>query len=162
MKNILYISLLLIISCTTHSEVVVKEIKDPIIPKLLMLSELVDLNNLQQNINKNLWVKIYKLPNTESNDCFPESHGICEYIYYMATAQLDDSPIINAYYLGVLGEIIEYKWVYTSVNDKAIINIVTNKYSKEALKYNKELKNITTNYSIIAFPNSLKVNEIEP
>ena len=74
------------------------------------------------------FVKVYKLPNTVSNNCFPESHGICNYKYYMATSQLDDSPIINVYYLGVLGEIIDYKWEHTSSIDKAVKNIITNKY----------------------------------
>lgn len=162
MKIITFIILLLAISCTTNSQVVVKYIKDPILPELLMLSELQDLNELQQNIDKNLWVKVYKLPNTGKNECFPESHGICEYKYYIATSQLDDSPIVKAYYLGVLGEIIEYKWKYTSINDKAIINIITNKYSNEALAYNKALKNITTKYRIIATPNSLELTKIKP
>ena len=160
MKNILFVVLLLTISCTTNSQEVVREIKGPVFPKLLMLSELQDLNKLQLNIDKNLWVKVYKLPNTEENDCFPESHGICEYKYYIATSQLDDSPTVKAYYLGVLGEIIEYKWEYTSVNDKAIINIVANKYSSEALNYNKLLKNSITKYSIIATANNLELNKI--
>ncbi len=128
--------------------------------ELLIFSELNDLNKLQSNIEKNLWVKVYKLPDTEINTCFPESHGICSYKYYLATSQLDDSPIINAYYLGSLGEIIEYKWNQTNSIDKAIINIRVNKYSKEALNYNKSLVNVTINYQIIATPNDLVITSI--
>ena len=128
--------------------------------ELLIFSELKDLNKLQPNIEKNLWVKVYKLPNKETNNCFPESHGVCSYKYYLATSQLDDSPIINAYYLGALGEIIEYKWRKTNTIDEAVISIKTNKYSKEALNYNKSLVNIIINYQIIATPNNLVITKI--
>lgn len=159
MKKHIFFILLLTISCSSNSQVIVKKIDDPILAELLIFSELKDLNKLQPNIEKNLWVKVYKLPNTENNKCFPESHGICSYKYYLATSQLDDSPITNAYYLGVLGEIFEYKWNYTEAIDKAIINIETNKYSKEALNYNKSLVNIITSYQIIATPNNLVVTK---
>ncbi len=160
MKKLIYTILLLSISCSSSSNILVQKIQDPVLAELLIFSELKDLNNLQPNIEKNLWVKVYKLPNTKPNKCFPESHGICSYKYYLATSQLDDSPTINAYYLGVLGEIIEYKWNQTSSIDKAIINIKTNKYSKEALTYNKSLVNVTINYQIIATPNSLVITKI--
>jgi len=96
MKKYIYFILLLTISCSSSSQVIVKKINDPMLAELLIFSELKDLNKLQSNIEKNLWLKLYKLPNTENNQCFPESHGICSYKYYLATSQLDDSPVINA------------------------------------------------------------------
>lgn len=159
MKKLTFVFLLLIISCTSNSQGLVKKINDPALAELLALSELKDLNKLQLNIEKNLWIKVYKLPNTESNKCFPESHGICNYKYYIVTSQLDDSPIINVYYLGTFGEIIDYQWRHTSSIDEAVINIITNKYSKEALIYNKSLRNIVTNYKIVATPDNLVVTE---
>jgi len=160
MKKLIFSILLLSISCSSNSNILVKKIKDPMLAQLLIFSELKDLNKLQPNIEKKLWVKVYKLPNTEPNNCFPESHGICNYKYYLATSQLDDSPIINAYDLGILGEIVEYKWKKTNTIDKVVINIKANKYSKEALNYNKSLINITINYQIIATPNNLVLTKI--
>lgn len=152
---------MLVISSPSISQVLVKKINNPMLAELLILSELKDLNKLQPDTEKKLWVKIYKLPNTKNNKCFPESHGICDYKYYLATSQLDDSPITNVYYLGVLGEIIEYTWKYTDSIDKAIINITTNKYSKDALRYNKSLDNKATNYQIILTPNTLELTEMK-
>ena len=160
MKKLLYSILLLSISCSSNSDILVKKIKDPTLAELLIYSNLKDLNKLQPNIEKNLWVKVYKLPNTEFNKCFPESHGICSYKYYIATSQLDDSPIINAYYLGSLGEVIDYKWNKSKTIDKAVINIKASKYSKEALNYNKSLVNVIVNYKIIATPNNLTITKI--
>lgn len=160
MKKLIYSILLLSISCSSSSNILIEKIKSPMLAELLIFSELKDLNKIQPNIEKNLWVKVYKLPNTETNNCFPESHGICNYKYYLATSQLDDSPIISAYYLGELGEIIEYKWSQTNTIDEAVINIKTNKYSKEALNYNKSLVNVTINYQIIATPNNLVITKI--
>jgi len=161
MKKFIFSFLLFTISCSTQSQVAVKKIDNQEIVQLLIFSEQQDLNKLQLGFEKNLWVKLYKLPNTTDNKCFPESHGICNYIYYIATSQLDDSPIINAYNLGVLGEIVEIKWINTKDIDKAIINIKTNKYSKEALNYNKRLKNRITNYKVIVTPNDLVVTQIK-
>jgi len=161
MKKFIFSFLLLTISCSTQSQVTVKKIDDREIVQLLIFSEQQDLNKLQLAFEKNLWLKLYKLPNTADNKCFPESHGICNYNYYIATSQLDDSPIINAYNVGVLGEIVEIKWVNTKDIEKAILNIKTNKFSKEALKYNKLLKNKVTNYKVVVTPNDLVVTNIK-
>ncbi len=155
MNKYIFTILLLIVSCSTQSQIVIKKIDNKELVELLIFGELHDLNKLQSDIEKQLWVKLYKLPNSEDNKCFPESHGVCNYKYYIATSQLDDSPTINAYNLGTLGEIIEIHWEKSLETDKAIINIKSNKYSKEALSYNKDLKNIITNYKAIITPTTL-------
>ncbi len=129
---------------------------------ILASSNLTILNTLQKNIEKNLLVKVYEVPSTQENKCFPESHGICKYKYYLATSQLDDSPILNAYYLGEFGGIVEFKWKKTNEVDTAIIYIRVNKFSQTALKYNKSLINIEKTYKIIVKPNEviLESNEM--
>ena len=160
MKNLIFICLFLVISCDSNSQENITRISDSSVVKLMMLGEVLDLNKLQENIEKNLWLKIYKVPNTSDNECFPESHGICDYKYYLATSQLDDSPILNAYYLGVIGEIIEYEWQETQNIDTAIIKISANKYSKEALAYNKSLQNRKITYQITATPDNVEFMKV--
>jgi len=159
-KFIVLIVLFFISSCVTNGQEKVKSLDDPLLIDILALGEVADLNALQKNIEKNLSVKVYKIPSKEENYCFPESHGICMYKYYLATSQIDDSPIVNAYYLGVLGEIVEYKWESTELIDTAIIIISTNKYSKEALSYNKALNNVEVKYRLIAKPNKIEFLKI--
>lgn len=144
-------------SCASYSDEQVVKINEPLLVKILALSEVMDLNQLQKDVEKNLLVKVYKLPGSEENDCFPELHGICKYKYYLATSQLDDSPIINAYYLGELGEITAYTWAATNEIDTATINIRASKYTREALDYNRSLKNVETSYKLIAKPDQIQL-----
>lgn len=149
------------VSCDSNANNVVRKITDKNIIELLVFGESVNLNNKQTDIEKGLWVRLYKVPNTEPNECFAESHGICSYKYYLATSQLDDSPIINAYYLGLFGEIIEYTWQDIKLIDTAKINIIVNKYSEKALKYNKTLKNKITVYEITVMPEGVSIIKVK-
>ena len=161
MKTIFYFLLFLMVSCVSSSDEEATKLKDKNIIELLIFGEPIDLNKIQIEKEKGLWLKLYKVPNTEHNDCFPESHGICNYKYYLATSQLDDSPIINAYYLGVLGEVVDYSWQDLALTDVAKINITANKYSKNALSYNKKLKNQVTVYEITVTPDNISIVKLE-
>lgn len=160
MRCFTLLALLAICSCATNAEERVEIINDPLLVSIMALSEVTDLNTLQNNIEKNLWVRVYRLPGSQENNCFPESHGICRYKYYISTSQLDDSPDINAYFIGELGEVDEYTWLSTAEVDTAIINIAVNKYTAEALSYNKSLQNIRTNYRLVLKPGSIKFTKL--
>ena len=155
MKLISICSVLFLYACSANSEPIIKKINDPVVVKIMASSVLVELNKLQEKIEKNLIVRVYKLAGSEENNCFPESHGICKYKYYIATSQIDENPIVNAYFLGELGEIIKYSWESTNQIDTAIINIKVNKYTKNALNYNKSLINVEKKYKLIADPNKI-------
>lgn len=157
MKRIVLFYMLLIYSCISHSDQRVVSIDQPLLVEILALSEVTDLNQLQTNIEKNLWVKIYRLPGSQNNDCFPESHGVCKYRYYLASSQLDDSPVLKAYFIGELGEITHYEWLPADRIDTAIINITANKYTREALAYNRALKNTQSHYKLIVTSNAVKL-----
>ncbi len=161
MKALVLIILLFVSSCAINGQEKVKILNNSLLVDILTLGEVTDLNALQENIEKNLSVKIYKVPDKEGNQCFPESHGICQYRYYLATSQIDESPIVGAYYLGVLGEIVEYQWESTELIDTAIIIIKANKYSKEALNYNKALTNEEVKYRLVAKPDKIEFTEID-
>ena len=155
----LFLSLLFLVSCSTHSEEKIEKLDNPLLVKILAFGELTDLNQLQKDVDKELWVKIYKVPSTKKNDCFPESHGICEYEYYLVTSQFDENPTINAYFLGIFGEFTDYKWESATSTDKAIININVSNYSNAALKYNKTLKKMERKYQLVALPNKIVFGE---
>ncbi len=157
MKLILICSILLLYSCSANSEPIIKKINDPFVVKIMASSEIIELNQLQRKIEKNLIVRVYKLSGSEENSCFPESHGICKYKYYIATSQIDENPIVNAYFIGELGEIIQYRWEKTNQIDTAIIDITVNKYTKNALNYNKSLISIEKKYKLIVKPNKIRL-----
>jgi len=161
MKIIIFVCLSVLYSCASYSDQQAVRIKNPLLANILALSEVTDLNKLQADIEKNLWVKIYKVPGSQDNDCFPESHGVCKYKYYLATSQLDDSPVVNSYYLGELGEITGYTWIPTDEIDTAIIKFTANEYTKEAIGYNSKLKNIVTRYKLVAKSDTLHLTKIK-
>ena len=140
----------------------IEKIEAPLLVNLLVFGEVEDLNKISNGVEKNLWVKLYKVPNRADNNCFPESHGICTYDYYLATSQLDDSPIFNAYSLGTYGELLEPQWQKANTGEeKAIINFKVNQYSQLALQYNKKLKNKESIYQLVATPTKISFSEIK-
>lgn len=159
MMKYFFLSLLLLISCSTHSEEKVEKLDNPLLVKIMAFGEMTDLNQLQESVDKKLWVKVFKVPSTKQNNCFPESHGVCEYEYYLLTSQFDESPIINAYSLGTYGELTDYEWEPVVSRDKAVINIKVSKYSMTALKYNSALKNKEKQYQLVALPNEIVFSE---
>ncbi|WP_294963234.1 hypothetical protein [Sulfurimonas sp.] len=157
MKNILLILFLFLnISCAKDLET--KGVNTPFI-NILAVGDKRDLNTIPTNFEKNLWVKVYTLPSNKPNKCFPESHGVCQLSYYITSSQLDDSPTNNLYTLESLGEITDYKWENTELVDTAIITIKVNKYTKEALNYNKSLINEIKTYKLTINATSMSVLE---
>jgi len=159
MKYLVIPFMTLILSCSVNANDKVEKIYDPHLVNILMFSEMAELNKLQPNIEKNLWVKIYKVPDKTPNDCFPESHGICKYVYYIAVSQFDENPIVDAYRLGVFGEIVNYKWTQITELDTAVINIEINEYSKEAITYNKKLKDKVSKYKLLLKPGDITLTK---
>ena len=154
MKNILLLLFLFLnISCAKQLET--KNIDIPFVD-ILAVGDKHDLNTISTNFEKNLWIKIYSLPSDKQNNCFPESHGVCQLNYYITSSQLDDSPLNKLYKLNLLGEIIDYKWEYTELIDTVIIIIKVNKYTKEALIYNKALQNEIKTYKLTINATSMK------
>ena len=157
----IYISIILmlgiVLSAFASDKVDIKTVTDTDMARVLALSEVMDLNKIKTPFEKNRWVKMYKVPGVGPVDCFPESHGICQYEYYLATSQIDDSPAVNAWNLGRLGEIIDYKWIKTEEVDSAIIIMKVSKYSKQAISYNKKLKNEIKTYRVIINNNLIKI-----
>jgi hypothetical protein len=109
--------------------------------KVLALSNFIDLNLIKTNVEKDLILRVFEMPVTEQNDCFPESHGVCNYDYYLSVSQYDEYPDFNVFKIGRFGQIISYKWIREDKPDYVEIEILTYKYSSAALKYNKKLKN---------------------
>lgn len=109
--------------------------------KVLALSNFIDLNLIKTNFEKDLILRVFEMPVTEQNDCFPESHGVCSYDYYLSVSQHDEYPDFNVFKIGRFGQIISYQWIREDKPDYVEIEILTCKYSSAALKYNKKLKN---------------------
>lgn len=110
---------------------------------------LIELNTLDPQIEKDLLARLYQLPIME-NDCFIETHGICQNQYLLTVSSYDEQPEINIYPLHSRGEIAAIAWRKAERLDSIELRITLNKYTAEALQNNKALKNEVSHINLSA------------
>lgn len=107
---------------------------------ILAVGKSIDLNQQQPDKDQSLLVRIHELPIFE-NDCFVETHGICQNQYYISVSTFDEYPETNVFKLNHIGSLVTVNWLKESELDHAKISLVLDKYTDEALKNNPALKN---------------------
>lgn len=106
-----------------------------------------DLNKLDVEIEKNLQLRLYRIP-LLTNTCFVETHGVCQYEYLLSVSSFDEVPEINVFKLPLVGEITGTRWLKPSGIDEAQIDLTLSQYSDAALKNNAALKNEVSRYKL--------------
>ena len=130
MKFLLLLSVFVLSSCSTI---------DTELTKAISFGEITDLNGYSKNIEKSLFVRLYRSPVYKEN-CFKETHGVCKYQYFLSISTFDEYPDIAIYKLSEQGEIKEIHWSSSSEIDTAIIEFTMNSFTDMALKNNSTLK----------------------
>lgn len=120
----------------------------------------LDLNELNAAIEKNLSVRLYRIP-LSRNDCFVETHGICQYEYLLSVSTFDEQPEINVFKLPLVGEIIGIDWQKHSRVDEEKFEVSLNQYSAAALKNNPALKNVSSRHTVTVNLKSVVVNTVK-
>ena len=133
MKNIIILFVLFLTACNKSE--LPQDIRE-----ILAFGTMTELNKVDPEIEKDLLVRLYKLPKFEEN-CFVETHGICKYQYYLSVSTFDEYPDTNVYKLSHTGEISSITWIKESKSDYVEIELTFETYSKQALSNNKLLKN---------------------
>ena len=100
--------------------------------------EIIELNEYTDSVDKQLFARLYRSP-VFQNDCFKETHGVCQYQYFLSVSSFDEYPETNIYRISEKGEIGKIEWIDSPEIDTAIIEITINKYTKEALVNNADL-----------------------
>lgn len=116
--------------------------------------EIRDLSEYTPEIEKKLFIRLFHAP-IHSDDCFKETHGICQYKYFLSVSTFDEYPETNIYELETLGEIDSISWMPISGMDKAKLKLTLNKYTKEALLNNSLLINKRYVVNIVVTPKEL-------
>jgi len=145
MKLIILCLIFFLAACTTSPSNDTYQLKEA-----MAYGTLIELNDRNENIEKNLLVRMYQVP-LSNGDCFIETHGVCKYQYYISVSTFDEYPEVNVVKLDVYGEIISVKWLSVKESDYAEIEIIYNHFTKEAIQNNKALS--TTKFRIL-----LKIN----
>jgi len=116
----------------------------PDFEKAIAFGKITELNQFSPKIEKDLLVRLYQAPLYESN-CFVETHGICQYKYFVTVSTFDEYPETNVYELENMGEVSKVSWLPEEKVDYAEINLTFNQYSKYAMENNKKLINKIAN-----------------
>lgn len=137
MKLFLLVLLFILSGCSSFSS-------DLKLKEAMAYGTLIELNNFDTSIEKELLIRLYKVPNF-SESCFIETHGICNYSYYLSVSTFDEVPDVSVSKLDFTGDITATKWRLVETSDYAEIEISYSKYTSEALNNNSNLKNIIKN-----------------
>lgn len=149
MKLVLFFIALSLGACSTKPVQVFSDLK-----YAMALGVITELNNINPKQDKDLLVRLYQVPVIDQN-CFIETHGICQYKYYISVSTFDEQPEINVFELSHLGEITNVSWVFENRLDYIELEFTLNKYTKEALNNNHSLEKDTLKILIQLDPKNL-------
>jgi hypothetical protein len=141
MKFIILGITILLFGCTNYSTQNTVSLKD-----IMAYGVITELNNQDENIEKELFIRLYQTPS--DNSCLTEIHSVCQYQYHMSVSTFDEYPEANVFELAIRGEIINTTWLAVDSPDYAKIEVTYNKFTNEALKNDKSLINIVTTQTL--------------
>lgn len=128
---------------------------DPALQNAISYGEITELNKYTPNIDKKLLVRLFQSP-IYKEDCFQETHGVCQYKYYLSVSTFDEYPETNVYSLAILGEIEKITWERSADIDTANLEIIVSRYTKDALLNNNELINSRTKIRLAVTPKRIE------
>lgn len=131
MKIVIILSFMLLSSCSSLNN----ELQNA-----LAFGAIKELNLLNPEVDKQLLLRLYKSPSYQER-CFKETHGVCQYVYFLSVSTFDEYPETNIYRLKTRGDIVKINWQNGTKIDSAKIIFIFNKFTSEALKNNKTLIN---------------------
>jgi hypothetical protein len=131
----LLLSILLLGGCGTNAINITPDLKNAI-----AFGAMTELNDIDPKQEKDLLVRLYQTP-VMNQDCFVETHGVCQYKYFISVSTFDENPEVNIFKLSNVGEITSISWLAENVLDYVELELTINKYTKEALDNNADLEN---------------------
>jgi len=146
MKVAILSILFLLASCSTMN-------KD--LESAISFGQINELNQYSPEVEKQLYVRLYQSP-IYKEGCFKETHGICQYRYFLSVSTFDEYPETNIFPLNELGEITGIEWQDNKGIDAAAIDFTMEKYTKAAIVNNPELISRTVMVSVSVTPKSKK------
>ena len=108
--------------------------------KTLALGRMTELNAQSPDTEHELLVRLYEVPIFE-NDCFVETHGICQHEYFITVSTYDEYPETNVYKIPYQGELQGFTWLKDEVLDQEQIELQFARYTRAALANNPALVN---------------------
>ena len=145
MKYLFFLSIIFFSACSTINS----DLK-----YAMSFGEIIDLNEYSNNIEKQLFVRLYRSPIYNDN-CFDGISGVCQYKYFVSVSTFDEYPDTAIYALSVHGEMLDIKWFEATKIDSAVIEFKINTFTKNALDNNPDLKSDVVLLRIEVSPNDI-------
>lgn len=120
----------------------------------IAFGEIRELNELNPDVDKQLILRLYRSP-IYKEGCFKETHGVCQYTYFISVSTYDEYPEVNLYELGFKGEVADIVWLPEEAIDTARLKITATNYTNDALKNNQDLVSRNNTYIVVINPASL-------
>jgi len=154
--KILYViaSLFLVNVVSCQSNHTIAPIENSVLTEILNAGLLIDVNSYSMEIEKNVYVKIYKVP--KQGQCIEETNTVCSYTCYLAISEIDEFPKQAVFKLGEYGDIIDIEWGETQKQDYAEFTITTSNYPLQ-IANDQKLKITKETYSITGNTDSLRI-----
>jgi len=113
------------------------------------------LGSMQQIKNPLLVIRLYAF--SVSGNCIPETHQVCAHQYVLVTSSFDEAPLIHAYDLGVVGEIIKVSFAGKETDKVWDLELEIQNYATSALKSNKRLAKRTKKIHLLIDENKVEI-----
>jgi len=123
MKTIGLTLLLLLTGCSAIQDA-------PYIKETLAYGEFTELNSLDTAVEKNLMLRLYKVP-SHDHSCGIETEQACNYVYTLSVSTFDEHPEVNTYSLGT-GYISDIAWLNEDAVDTVKLQYTMKSYSDSA------------------------------
>ncbi|MBB5321629.1 hypothetical protein [Marinobacter oulmenensis] len=146
MRLLLFFVITLLTSCVSYNSE---------FSKAASYGQIQELNSFSPDIDKSLFIRLYQSP-VYGEDCFVETHGVCQYQYFLTVSTYDEYPEINRYELAKKGEITNIEWVPDDRMDSATIEFQFRKYTEEALANNASLSADPQTYRVKITPSDIE------
>ncbi|MBI1906522.1 MAG: hypothetical protein HYS20_09855 [Rhodocyclales bacterium] len=127
-------------ACTSANSSIRPSLDAGLLEKLLAYGVTTELNTLDPEIENSLFLRLHELP-ADNGECYIDTHGVCQYAYYLSVATFDEQPITSLYRLTEKGKLTNASWVKSNMTDYAIISVTIQNFTDEALKNNATLEN---------------------
>lgn len=123
---------------------------------VLALGKMTDLNTLPSPSEKDLFVRLYELPLFE-NDCFVETHGVCQNAYFFSVSTYDEYPQTKVFKLTASGELAKIQWLNEDISDQVVLSVSMKKYTAQALANNPALVDSVSRFTVTLNPLAMSV-----
>ncbi len=131
------IGLVLASMACAQSPLTPRRLSDTLATRILLLGQEVDLKQIPGGDKQPVFVRLYRVG--EEGTCVDETHWVCSYDYYAVVSDYGESVEGSLYWLGRVGELLNFAWLPAHGRTATLSATVLN-YPETVLRRQTNLK----------------------